>query len=260
MGGSCRQQRGASPGRQEEEVGRFEGLLRTARAGGRLLPLGRAPFLVAGTAPPCPGCTASMGEACAEERPCGAPPCPLRLPCLFARSAALLAALLAVGIGWRCRSCQSWRQSREGLPGSRGPYGTRAASRRPVCVLRSLPRSFPRAKADRVEELPVGSRGHPGPEPPPGPSQTQPSPGGRCWVLVRAGVSAAAACAAVGHVRGADQPLLCWASLLEPAPQASTMPREAQPCLMIVSKGGLSPGLGHRTPDGFLIICGRPDS
>ena len=38
------------------------------------------------------------------------------------------------------------------------------------------------------------------------------------------GVSAAAACAAVGRVRGADQPLLCWASLPEPAPQASTMP------------------------------------
>lgn len=43
-------------------------------------------------------------------------------------------------------------------------------------------------------------------------------------MLARAGVSAAAACAAVGRVRGADQPLLCWASLPEPAPQASTMP------------------------------------
>ena len=209
-----------------------------------------------GPAPPCPGCTASMGEACAGERPCGAPPHPPRLPCLFA----LLAALLAVGIGWRCHSRQSCRQSREGLPGSRGPWGTHAASRRPVCVLRNLPWSFLRAKADRMEELPVGSRGRQGPEPPPRPSQTQPSPGGRCWVLVRARVSAAAACAAVGHVRGAGQPLLCWASLLEPAPQASTMPREAQACLMIVSKGGFSPGLGHRTPDGVLIICGRPDS
>ena len=57
-------------------------------------------------------------------------------------------------------------------------------------------------------------------------------------MLARAGVSAAAACTAVGRVRGADQPLLCWASLPEPAPQASTMPQGAQLCLMVVSKGG----------------------
>lgn len=79
-------------------------------------------------------------------------------------------------------------------------------------------------------------------------------------MLARAGVSAAAACAAVGRVRGADRPLLCWASLPEPAPQASTMSPRSTALPMAVSKGGLGPGLHHRTPDAFRIICGRPDS
>ena len=90
MGGSYRQWRGTSLGRQEEEVGRFEGLLRTARAGGRLLPLGRAPFLVQ-PVPSCPGCKVSVCEACAGERPCGSLPHPPRLPCSFARLVGLLA-------------------------------------------------------------------------------------------------------------------------------------------------------------------------
>ena len=67
------------------------GPLRTARVGGRLLPLGRAPFLVAQPVPSCQGCKVSVHEAYAGERCCGAPPHPPRLPCSFARLVGLLA-------------------------------------------------------------------------------------------------------------------------------------------------------------------------
>lgn len=92
VGGSCRQQRGASlDGQEEEEVGVSEGPLRTARVVWRLLPLDQAPFLVAGPAASCLGCTASVRGACAGERPCGAPPRPPQFPCSFARLVGLLA-------------------------------------------------------------------------------------------------------------------------------------------------------------------------
>lgn len=54
-----------------------------------------------------------------------------------------------------------------------------------------------------------------------------------------------------GLARGADQPLLCWASLPEPGPSWSLLlsppapPRGTQPCLMVVSEGGLGPGLSQ---------------
>lgn len=148
---------------------------------------------------------------------------PPPLPCSFA----CLAVQLAVGIGWRCRA---------GLPESCGPRGTQAASGRPACSLRNLPRSFPRAKADRMEELPVGSLGTPGARAVPRAltdavrpgAAVRLSPGGRCWVLARARVSAGPACTGVGLEGSRPAPSLLGLPprarpLLEPTPQASGM-------------------------------------
>ena len=175
VGGFCRQWRGASPGRQEEEMGCCEGLLRTARVLWWLLALGRAPFLVLWPAPPGPG----VSSECAGRRVCGR--APLRgsaLPpaCLHTQLRPWL-----LGSAGGAAPASLGQPSRVGLPGSHRPWGTRAASS--VCGLRNLPWSFPRAKADRMEELPVGSRGCQGPEPPPRPhrcSRAQEDSAG-CW-------------------------------------------------------------------------------
>ena len=213
-------------------------------------------------APSCPGCKVSAPEAleCAGERAwgrrsadsfhCGSP---------AHLHAWLCPWLLGLAGGaeqvWRCR-----------LEVQSRPRGTQAASGRPACSLRNLPWSFPRAKDDRMEELPVGSLGTPGARAVPraltdavrpGPA-VRLSPGGQCWVLAR--VSAAPACAGVGREGSRPAPSLpglpprAW-PLLEPTPQASgKAPRSAALLDGCVRRSSL------RMPDGSLVTCARPDS
>lgn len=179
---------------------------------------------------------------------------PPRLPCSFA----CLAVQLAVGIGWRCRA---------GLPESCGPRGTQAASGRPACSLRNLPRSFPRAKADRMEELPVGSLGTPGARAVPRAltdaarpgAAVRLSPGGRCRV-------SAVPCLHWCRARGEPTspfpagPPSQSPALLEPSPQASGCGPEKHSLAWWLCPKEASAQDSHGMPDGFLIICGRPDS